>query len=104
MAIIGIFVTSFLGFYNKTNNPEVIFYRPGGEDKSIESNNGPLGFSGDNLGKGRTLPTQNLVDAFPMKDGMFAGQGSKYILIRSNPYETVIRVWIIQYCIMGHLG
>lgn len=41
----------FLGFYNKTNNPEVIFYRAGGEDKSIESNNGPLGFSGDNLGK-----------------------------------------------------
>ena len=81
----------FLGFYNKTNNPEVIFYRPGGEDKSIESNNGPLGFSGDNLGKGRTLPTQNLVDAFPMKDGMFAGQGSKYTLNQRIGAFTVSR-------------
>ena len=90
----------FLGFYNKTNNPEVIFYRPGGEDKSIESNNGPLGFSGDNLGKGRTLPTQNLVDAFPMKDGMFAGQGSKYTLNQSNPYEN--RDPRLDYTILHH--
>ncbi|GCB36574.1 RagB/SusD family nutrient uptake outer membrane protein [Bacteroides faecalis] len=76
----------FLNFYNVTANPEVIFYRPGSENTSIENNNGPLGFSGNSLGKGRTLPTQNLVDAFPMKDGMFADQGSKYVKNQEDPY------------------
>ncbi len=72
----------FLGFYNKTNNPEVIFYRPGGEDKSIESNNGPLGFSGDNLGKGRTLPTQNLVDAFPGEESQYGNKIHLWVMFR----------------------
>lgn len=90
----------FLGFYNKSNNPEVIFYRPGSEDKSVETNNGPLGFSGSSLGKGRTLPTQNLVDAFPMKDGMFAGKGSKYTQDASNPYEN--RDPRLDYTVLHH--
>lgn len=90
----------FLGFYNKGNNPEVIFYRPGGENKSIETNNGPLGFSGSNLGKGCTLPTQNLVDAFPMKDGMFSDKGSKYKLNQSNPYEN--RDPRLDYTVLHH--
>ncbi|MDD3036611.1 RagB/SusD family nutrient uptake outer membrane protein [Bacteroides sp.] len=90
----------FLGFYNKSNNPEVIFYRPGGENKSIETNNGPLGFSANSLGKGRTLPTQNLVDAFPMKDGMFAGKGSKYQFNQANPYEN--RDPRLDYTVLHH--
>ena len=90
----------FLGFYNKTNNPEVIFYRPGGENESIETNNGPLGFSGNSLGKGRTLPTQNLVDAFPMKDGMFEGEGSEYKINKSNPYEN--RDPRLDYTVLHH--
>ena len=90
----------FLGFYNKSNNPEVIFYRPGGEDKSIEINNGPLGLSGNSLGKGRTLPTQNLVDAFPMRDGKFPGKGSKYALDASNPYEN--RDPRLDYTVLHH--
>ena len=90
----------FLGFYNKSNNPEVIFYRPGSEDKSIETNNGPLGFSGNSLGKGRTLPTQNLVDAFPMKDGMFAGKGSRYTFNQENPYEN--RDPRLDYTVLHH--
>lgn len=90
----------FLGFYNKTNNPEVIFYRPGGENKSIETNNGPLGFSGNSLGKGRTLPTQNLVDAFPMKDGMFEDEGSEYKINKSSPYEN--RDPRLDYTVLHH--
>jgi hypothetical protein len=35
----------------------------------VEQNNGPIGFTGNNQSRGRTSPTQNLVDAFPMKDG-----------------------------------
>ena len=38
-------------------------------DKTVETANGPLGLSGAKQGNGRTNPTQNLVDAFLMKDG-----------------------------------
>ena len=51
------------------NNPELIFFRPVGKNKSIETANGPLGFSGNSLGNGNTNPTQNLVESFLMKDG-----------------------------------
>ena len=69
----------FLNFYSVSTNPEIIFYRSGSNDYSIETSNGPLGFSGNATGNGRTLPTQNLVDAFPMLDGKPAGE-SRYTL------------------------
>lgn len=58
----------FVDFYGG-NNPELIFFRPVGKNKSIEIANGPLGFSGNSLGNGNTNPTQNLVESFLMKDG-----------------------------------
>lgn len=80
------FIKLFCNFYNQGSNPEIIFYRSGANDTSIETNNGPLGFSNNALGNGRTLPTQNLVDAFPMLDGKPAGQ-SKYTLgVGENQY------------------
>jgi hypothetical protein len=54
--------TSSATAYNK----EVIFATPAGTTNSIESNNAPVGFTG---GLGRTNPTQNLIDAFEMKNG-----------------------------------
>lgn len=63
------FVHLFLNDYAGTNNPEIIFFRQGSRNTEIEKNNGPIGFSGTNQSNGRTSPTQNLVDAFPMKDG-----------------------------------
>ena len=68
-----------MNFYSVSTNPEIIFYRSGSNDYSIETSNGPLGFSGNATGNGRTLPTQNLVDAFPMLDGKPAGE-SRYTL------------------------
>lgn len=50
-------------------NKEIIFFRQGGNGTGIENANGPVGFNGPNLGNGRTSPSQNLVDAFPMLDG-----------------------------------
>ena len=44
----------FVDFYGG-NNPELIFFRPVGKNKSIETANGPLGFSGNSLGNGNTL-------------------------------------------------
>ena len=47
-------------------NKEVIFATPAGSINTIESFNAPIGFTG---GLGRTNPTQDLVDAFEMRNG-----------------------------------
>ena len=54
-------------------------------DKTVETANGPLGLSGAKQGNGRTNPTQNLVDAFLMKDGHFIKEG-KYEYNEQLPY------------------
>lgn len=63
----------FTEFYSSTGNPELIFFRPIGKGKGLETANGPLGFSGNALGYGNTNPTQNLVESFLMKDGKTPG-------------------------------
>ena len=78
----------FLNFYHKSINPELIFFRQGGSGTGVESNLGPLGFSGNNIGSGRTNPTQNLVDAFPMKDGKAIDEEGKYTYDPQNPYAN----------------
>ena len=78
----------FQNFFSKTTNPEMIFFRQGGKDASIETANGPLGFTGNALGNGRTNPTQNLVDAFPMKDGKMIGESAKYPYNMQSPYTN----------------
>lgn len=62
-------VPDFSNVFVAEKNSEVIFFRSGGENTNIEKNNGPVGFTGTNLGLGRTSPSQNLVDAFPMING-----------------------------------
>lgn len=66
---------------------EVIFFRNNGNGTSVERNNGPLGFTGNKLGNGRTNPTQNLVDAFLMKDGKPRGE-SVYAYDPQHPYDN----------------
>lgn len=78
----------FLNFYSIDNNPELIFFRQLGKTKTIETNNGPLGFSGNALGNGRTNPTQNLVDAFPMLDGKMPGNSTKYTYHQNDQYSN----------------
>nr|WP_321412224.1 RagB/SusD family nutrient uptake outer membrane protein [uncultured Carboxylicivirga sp.] len=60
---------NFNDVFTTPANKEVIFYRQSGENTSIEYTNGPVGFSGNAMGNGRTSPSQNLVDAFPMLNG-----------------------------------
>lgn len=62
------FASVFLDYYSSTNK-EIIFAQQGDRNRGVETNNGPIGFTGNNQSRGRTSPTQNLVDAFPMKDG-----------------------------------
>jgi hypothetical protein len=79
----------FLNDYDVNNNFEVIFMRQGAKSTQIEYNNGPVGFTGYNMGLGRTSPTQNLVDAFPMKDGKAINDPtSKYAYSTSTMYKN----------------
>ncbi|MDB5135061.1 MAG: hypothetical protein JWP37_1664 [Mucilaginibacter sp.] len=60
---------SFTDVFLTQNNPEIIFIRQGDNGNSVESANGPVGFPAAK-GLGRTSPTQDLVDAFPMNNGL----------------------------------
>ena len=60
---------NFGNVFIEEGNPEVIFFRQGGRGRGVELTNAPIGYSAPNDADGRTSPTQNLVDAFPMLDG-----------------------------------
>lgn len=77
----------FTTWHDNTVHKEIIFFRENESSTSIESANGPLGLSGGKQGHGRTNPTQNLVDAFLMKDGKFIDdKGSAYN--KERPYDN----------------
>jgi hypothetical protein len=84
------FQTTFLDYYGSgsglNKNSEVIFFHQGEQGTGIEKANGPIGFTGTNQSNGRTSPTQNLVDAFPMLDGKPIGE-SAYTYNPQSPYE-----------------
>jgi starch-binding outer membrane protein, SusD/RagB family len=63
--------TIWSDFYNK----EVLFAMPYRNNNDFEYNNFPIGFQG---GGGLTNPTQNLVDAFEMADGVPISESSTY--------------------------
>lgn len=72
-----------IGNISSGNNPAEILWRNGveGEGNSLEKDNYPPTM----FGNGRINPTQNLVDAFPMKNGYpITAQGSGYK--NSDPY------------------
>jgi hypothetical protein len=82
------FISVFLTYYGG-NNTEVIFAQQGSQGTDVEKNNGPIGFTGSNQSNGRTSPTQNLVDAFPMKDGKAIDDpASKYAYSTQNMYDN----------------
>jgi len=67
------------------SNTEMIFWRQGGSNISVEQNNGPIGYTSAG-GNGITSPTQNLVDAFPTDSGkVITDAGSNYD--PNNPYN-----------------
>lgn len=77
----------FLNYYTNQNK-ELIFFRNASNARFIETKNGPVGFSGDNQSNGRTSPTQQLVDAFPMLDGKPISAPGKYPYNPINPYAN----------------
>lgn len=81
--------SDFSDVFLTSGNKEVIFFRQGGVNKSVETSNAPVGFTGVNLGNGRTSPSQNLVDAFPMLDGKPIGDPtSKYVYNFTTMYDN----------------
>lgn len=67
-----------------TRNNERIFSKQGGNNQSLENANGPVGYS-VGVNNGRTSPTQELVDAFGMKNGLPIADGASGY-DENNPY------------------
>jgi starch-binding outer membrane protein, SusD/RagB family len=61
---------SFTNVFTTRKNKEVILAFQRAVTTDVEVNNAPVGYqSGQTFSQGRTSPTQELVDAFPMKNG-----------------------------------
>ncbi|SHG44197.1 Starch-binding associating with outer membrane [Flavobacterium fluvii] len=74
---------NFGTMFTTRKNKEFIFAYQQGDNATIENLNEPPGFQ--RTGQGVTNPTQDLVDAFPMKNGKLINEaGSGYIA--TNPY------------------
>lgn len=72
---------------NPVYNNEIILSRSVWNNRQIEKVFLPVGFTGSFSGNGRTNPTQNLVDAYEMKDGKRIDEaGTTYD--PANPYEN----------------
>ncbi|RCH55401.1 RagB/SusD family nutrient uptake outer membrane protein [Mucilaginibacter hurinus] len=86
-AIIDLKVFSLEPMLNKLfldRNNEIILAHIGQSSKSLEIANGPVGV-GKGVGQGRTSPTQELVEAFPMINGLpITDPASNYD--EANPY------------------
>lgn len=68
-------------------NSEVILAHLGADNKDLETNNGPVGYSNPNLANGRTNPTQNLVDAFPAVNGRPISEAAS-LYNEQDPYSN----------------
>ncbi|WP_039866393.1 RagB/SusD family nutrient uptake outer membrane protein [Pedobacter sp. BAL39] len=62
-------LSDFKGVFITQANRERIFSRQGGNNTNVEGNNGPVGYS-VSINNGRTSPTQELVNAFGMANGL----------------------------------
>jgi hypothetical protein len=79
----------FTDIFLNQNNRERIFIRPGNNGTNVDITNGPLGFQAG--GSGNTSPTQELVNAFPMQNGLpITDPASGYL--SSDPYSVLSAV------------
>jgi hypothetical protein len=76
--------SDFIALFNSVKNSEIIFMKEQAQSKEVEVQNGPIGYF---EGQGVTSPSQNLVNAFPMKNGKMPSEsGSAYD--PANPYSN----------------
>lgn len=62
-------LSNFKDIFLTQNNSEIIFFRQVDNGFNVETNNGPVGFTGA-TGKGQTSPTQSLANSYPMANGL----------------------------------
>ncbi|MET0461573.1 MAG: RagB/SusD family nutrient uptake outer membrane protein [Chitinophagaceae bacterium] len=80
--------TAFTSVFINKMNTEIIFAKQVANNANLENSQSPVGFVASNArSQGLTSPTQNLVDAFPMLNGMMINEaGSGYDA--ANPYAN----------------
>ncbi|WP_276482424.1 RagB/SusD family nutrient uptake outer membrane protein [Paraflavitalea pollutisoli] len=61
--------TNFSTLFTTRRDKEIILNYQANTSSTLETNYGPIGYSGASAGSGLMNPTQNLVEAFPMKNG-----------------------------------
>src|SRR5690606_35020745 len=77
-------VPEFKNVFITQGNKERIFSKQGGNNQNVETTNGPIGYN-TSQNNGLTSPTQELVDAFGMANGLaIDAAGSGYDA--NNPY------------------
>jgi len=76
--------SSFSTLFTTRKTAEVIFAYQRANTNDVENNNGPVGYAGPVTANGYTSPTQELVDAFEMKDGKPYTTSPQYNA--ANPY------------------
>ncbi|MES2275461.1 MAG: RagB/SusD family nutrient uptake outer membrane protein [Bacteroidota bacterium] len=63
--------TAFTSVFTTKMSNEIIFAKQSSNNNTLENNQSPVGFIASNTkSQGLTSPTQNLVDAFPMANGL----------------------------------
>jgi starch-binding outer membrane protein, SusD/RagB family len=78
-------LSSFVTVFTVRQNTEVILAFQRAQTQDVERNNAPVGYAQPNQSNGYVSPTQELVDAFPMKNGLdINATGSGYNA--QNPY------------------
>lgn len=78
---------TFQQTFTTKKNKDVIFAKQSGNNTQIETNNAPMGYAAPTASNGWTSPTQDLVDAFPMNNGLAITEaGSGYSA--ANPYAN----------------
>lgn len=79
--------TAYGGVFTVKKNAEIILAKQASNSTRIESLNAPVGYGSPAASQGLTSPTQNLVDAFPMANGLAITEtGSGYVA--TNPYNA----------------
>lgn len=63
-------VDDFVSVFTTRQNSEVILAYQRAQTQDLERDNAPVGFGEPNLSNGYVSPTQELVDAFPMENGL----------------------------------
>jgi hypothetical protein len=71
-------------FYSEISNKEIIWNRARRQIRSWETDNFPPSL----FGKGRTNPSQSLIEAFPMKNGYPISQSTTPAFDPSKPYDN----------------